>query len=218
MKLEVADRFTKEFGDPSRNVVKVKSWDLSSKVGVVLQVDQPNRENSAYVWLPYPSDGQTVPEIALEYPAEAGRHSGTYPAAGLKRGKPALKLTIHSPEELDAVVDYIRAMAANAALPEVKANAVSGERPASGDALNPPTLIDPALMPKVDPVKQRREAIPRLVQRVVWQRDGGRCVECSTRERLCFDHIVPFSKGGGNSVRNIQLLCEECNLRPCGRI
>jgi 5-methylcytosine-specific restriction endonuclease McrA len=56
------------------------------------------------------------------------------------------------------------------------------------------------------------------VQREVWQRDGGQCVECSTREHLCFDHIVPFSKGGGNSVRNIQLLCEGCNLSKSNRI
>ncbi|WP_367278187.1 HNH endonuclease [uncultured Photobacterium sp.] len=73
-------------------------------------------------------------------------------------------------------------------------------------------------MPKPKPVKARREAIPRAVQREVWQRDGGRCVECESKVKLCFDHIVPFSKGGSNTVRNLQLLCERCNLSKGNRI
>lgn len=223
MKHEVAMRFTKEFGDPSREVVKVKSWGLSNGVGVVLQMDQPNRENAAYVWLPYPGDGQAVPEIALEYPGEAGRHSSTYPAVGLKRGEPALKLTIRGDQELNSVVGYIRAMASRAALPEVKVSAAPEKRLVPKDpdvkvAAGTGLPIDPASMPRVEAVKPRREAIPRLIQREVWQRDGGCCVQCSTRERLCFDHIVPFSRGGGNSVRNLQLLCEGCNLSKSNRI
>lgn len=67
-------------------------------------------------------------------------------------------------------------------------------------------------------VKPRREAIPRNVQREVWQRDGGYCVQCQVRAKLCFDHIVPFSMGDSNTVRNIQLLCEGCNLSKGNRI
>ncbi|MFE8875298.1 HNH endonuclease [Cobetia amphilecti] len=33
-----------------------------------------------------------------------------------------------------------------------------------------------------------------------------------------FDHIVPFSKVGGNTVRNLQILCERCNLSKGNRI
>ncbi len=65
MKSEVIERLTTEFGVPSREVVKVKSWNLSNNVGVVAQLDQPTREDAAYVWLPYPGEGQPVPEIAL---------------------------------------------------------------------------------------------------------------------------------------------------------
>lgn len=223
MKSDVAQRFTEEFGVPTRDVVKVKSWDLSSRIGAVLQMDQLSRENAAYVWLPYPSEGQSVLEIALEYPGEAGRHSGTYPAAGLKRGEPAIKLTIRDLTEVDEVVNYIRAMASHAILPDIQSRKEPDRQPPRAPALQQPVLgvaevIDPKSMPRAEPVKPRREAIPRLMQREVWQRDGGQCVECSTRERLCFDHIVPFSKGGGNSVRNFQLLCESCNLSKSSRI
>lgn len=57
----------------------------------------------------------------------------------------------------------------------------------------------------------RRQSIPDEVKMLVWQRDGGRCVKCGSREDLEFDHIIPLSKGGSNTARNIQLLCAKCN-------
>jgi hypothetical protein len=51
----------------------------------------------------------------------------------------------------------------------------------------------------------RRPTIPEKVRSEVWRRDGGTCVDCGSRERLEFDHIVPFSKGGSNTVRNLEL-------------
>jgi len=65
---------------------------------------------------------------------------------------------------------------------------------------------------------RRREPIPRLVQREVWQRDGGRCVACGSSEKLEFDHIIAIANGGSNTVRNIQLLCERCNRSKGKRI
>lgn len=55
-------------------------------------------------------------------------------------------------------------------------------------------------------------------KREVWRRDQGRCVECGSKERLEFDHIIPYSKGGSNTPRNIQLLCEKCNRAKSNKI
>jgi 5-methylcytosine-specific restriction endonuclease McrA len=41
---------------------------------------------------------------------------------------------------------------------------------------------------------------------------------CGSRERLEYDHIVPLAMGGGNSERNIELLCELCNRRKGGTL
>ena len=56
-----------------------------------------------------------------------------------------------------------------------------------------------------------RKPIPDDVKMFVWNRDGGKCVNCGSRDALEFDHIIPVIKGGANTGRNIQLLCEKCN-------
>ena len=56
-----------------------------------------------------------------------------------------------------------------------------------------------------------RQSIPDDVKIYVWQRDEGRCVKCGSQENLEYDHIIPVSKGGSNTARNIQILCEKCN-------
>ncbi len=65
---------------------------------------------------------------------------------------------------------------------------------------------------------KKREPIPQEIQDIVWNRDGGRCVKCGSRENLEFDHIIPFSKGGSNTARNLQLLCEKCNREKSNHI
>jgi hypothetical protein len=64
-----------------------------------------------------------------------------------------------------------------------------------------------------------RRSIPRAVKTAVWRRDGGKCVVCSARDKLHFDHIIPISKGGpSNTADNIQLLCAAHNLTKGARL
>lgn len=60
--------------------------------------------------------------------------------------------------------------------------------------------------------------IPSYVRKEVWERDGGKCKKCGSRHHLEFDHIVPVSKGGGNSAKNIELLCRQCNRSKHAKI
>ena len=60
-------------------------------------------------------------------------------------------------------------------------------------------------------ITYKRPRIPENVRIEVWRRDGGKCARCGSREKLEYDHIVPISKGGSNTARNIELLCEKHN-------
>lgn len=81
------------------------------------------------------------------------------------------------------------------------------------------------LLREVERIKAKAEAegairtrIPENVQVRVWNRDSGKCVSCGNNEKLEFDHIIPVSKGGSNTARNIQLLCEKCNREKSNKI
>ena len=65
---------------------------------------------------------------------------------------------------------------------------------------------------------KNRYSIPRNIKDEVWNRDAGKCVQCGSNEKLEFDHIIPHSKGGSNTYRNLQLLCEPCNRSKSNKI
>lgn len=66
--------------------------------------------------------------------------------------------------------------------------------------------------------KNIRESIPTHVKIEVWNRDKERCVKCSSNTNLEFDHVIPVSKGGANTTKNLQLLCMNCNRKKSNKI
>lgn len=60
--------------------------------------------------------------------------------------------------------------------------------------------------------------VPRMVKRrisrrVLFARDGWRCVYCGNSSgRLTLDHVVPRSRGGSSTWENVVTACAPCNL------
>lgn len=80
-------------------------------------------------------------------------------------------------------------------------------------------LIDEgAISNQVTDQDGNREPIPQDVMDKVWNRDGGKCVKCGSQKNLEFDHLIPVSKGGATTYRNLQLLCKECNVEKSNKI
>lgn len=80
--------------------------------------------------------------------------------------------------------------------------------------------LDTARIPKTTNISYEflGRQISQVVKDLVWNRDNGQCRECGSNENLKFDHIIPFSKGGANTYRNIQLLCDLCNKGKSNKI
>jgi hypothetical protein len=70
----------------------------------------------------------------------------------------------------------------------------------------------------------RQPYFPSWVKKAIYYRDQGRCVLCqrdltgllSTDQRIHYDHMVPLNLWRTNDPSNLQLLCEDCNLRKSG--
>jgi hypothetical protein len=70
----------------------------------------------------------------------------------------------------------------------------------------------------VDDSVPRREPIPREIRQAVFERDGGKCVECGSTFNIQYDHILPFAHGGATTVENLQILCADCNRQKSDSI
>jgi hypothetical protein len=68
------------------------------------------------------------------------------------------------------------------------------------------------------PRRRESRTIPAAVRRLVWKRDGGRCVFRGVRGRcgesgfLEFHHVRPYADGGP-ATENIELRCRLCRCR-----
>ena len=54
----------------------------------------------------------------------------------------------------------------------------------------------------------------RCYARLLWATQGGRCAGCGWAfypSEMHVDHIFPRSRGGGDGIENLQMICRRCN-------
>ena len=56
-----------------------------------------------------------------------------------------------------------------------------------------------------------------LSRRNVMRRDHFKCQYCSSASHLTIDHVMPRSRGGGDSWENLVTACTHCNTRKGNR-
>ncbi|MGE0200066.1 MAG: HNH endonuclease [Candidatus Melainabacteria bacterium] len=61
-------------------------------------------------------------------------------------------------------------------------------------------------------VKIPHKDIP-LTRRNVMHRDGYTCQYCGKRSELTIDHVIPRSKGGRDTWKNVVVACQQCNVK-----
>jgi 5-methylcytosine-specific restriction endonuclease McrA len=55
-------------------------------------------------------------------------------------------------------------------------------------------------------------------RKAIFNRDGKICKKCKAVKNLTLDHIIPVSKGGKNSLENLQVLCKSCNSKKSNKL
>lgn len=62
-------------------------------------------------------------------------------------------------------------------------------------------------------VADGRQPLPKWLRAAVMERDGYQCVNCGATKPLAIDHIFPWSRGGEDTLENLQVLCKPCNSK-----
>jgi 5-methylcytosine-specific restriction endonuclease McrA len=75
----------------------------------------------------------------------------------------------------------------------------------------------PSIIRVLRAVRPHRRAVA-LTKKNVLKRDGHRCQYCgATHGKMTTDHVVPRSRGGAESWRNLVCACAACNRRKGNR-
>ncbi len=81
------------------------------------------------------------------------------------------------------------------------------------------TFTRPHVIRLVTYVRVPRGVTKRISRRVLFARDGWKCVYCGTSgNRLTLDHVVPRSRGGTSVWENVVTSCAPCNHRKGDRL
>ena len=83
----------------------------------------------------------------------------------------------------------------------------SGELPIMAGST---TLVRPLIIRLLSYVIFRVRTL-KINRHRVFRRDNHKCVYCGSSKNLTIDHVLPKSRGGGNTWANLVTCCKSCN-------
>lgn len=63
-----------------------------------------------------------------------------------------------------------------------------------------------------------RMRVTQPTRNMIYQRDGNKCQYCGSTKRLTIDHVIPRSKGGGDTWDNLVVACSSCNTKKSDKL
>lgn len=80
-------------------------------------------------------------------------------------------------------------------------------------------VLNPGASAGAQPGNRIRREVSSRTRFLIFKRDLYRCCLCRrSGVELELDHIIPLSKGGSNSIENLQTLCVPCNRGKSGNL
>lgn len=70
--------------------------------------------------------------------------------------------------------------------------------------------VRPLIIRLLKYIKYRSRSL-RPTRTRIYKRDGHSCVYCGSKKNLTLDHVIPKSRGGGNTWNNLVTSCMRCN-------
>jgi len=185
--------------------------DSKDGIGIKMSIILGKDSSTKIVWLPLPSVDKTMLDLQLSQPTKLYNHQGCFNASqeGDLFGILMFRNKVYFVED-----DVFSDTSEEEAILLIKKLSYSEDNRLK------------RLREEIKALDQlvsngnstHREAITDSVKLLVYNRYGGKCVNCGSDKDLHFDHIIPFSKGGSNTEKNIQILCERCNLQKSDNI
>lgn len=63
-----------------------------------------------------------------------------------------------------------------------------------------------------------RMKIMKPSRALIYKRDGHKCQYCGSTRGLTIDHVVPKSRGGGDTWENMVVACSSCNTKKSNKL
>lgn len=82
------------------------------------------------------------------------------------------------------------------------------------------TIISSKVIRLVDYIRLpfTRMKIMKPSRAMIYKRDGNKCQYCGSTRGLTIDHVVPKSRGGGDTWENMVVACSSCNTKKSDKL